>query len=227
MPLASFSTLQWSRTAKLQLAMGSMRLLCALAATAAALVAPPGRTQLAPRATTCRTALPNDVGLEDAFDGALSGLLDVLERASTNGAVADFGAAASAAADTFAAADPVVQAGAAAVALAGGAASVFRPPPKFPVIYGSWFGDKMSADMRSCISAGLRSGLTAMEVRTQALPNLDEAKFGTPTNERFQIECARALGLSSGPTKCRPVWKSARWRGGSTQSTRRCLRNCI
>ena len=204
-----------------------MRLLCALAATAAALVAPPGRTQSAPRTTTRRTALPNDVGLEDAFDGALSGLLDVLERASTNGAVADFGAAASAAADTFAAADPVVQAGAAAVALAGGAASVFRPPPKFPVIYGSWFGDKMSADMRACISAGLRSGLTAMEVRTQALPNLDEAKFGTPTNERFQIECARALGLSSGPTKCRPVWKSARWRGGSTQSTRRCLRNCI
>ena len=183
--------------------MGSMQLLCALAATAAALVAPPGRT------TTRLTnnALPNDVGLEDAFDGALSGLLDVLERASTNGAVADFGAAASAAADTFAAADPVVQAGAAAVALAGGAASVFRPPPKFPVIYGSWFGDKMSADMRSCISAGLRSGLTAMEVRTQALPNLDEAKFGTPTNERFQIECARSLGLSSGPTKCRPVWK--------------------
>ena len=111
------------------------------------------------------------------------------------------------AADTFAAADPVVQAGARLRALAGGAASVFRPPPKFPVIYGSWFGDKMSADMRSCISAGLRSGLTAMEVRTQALPNLDEAKFGTPTNERFQIECARSLGLSSGPTKCRPVWK--------------------
>ena len=46
-----------------------------------------------------------------------------------------------------------------------------------------------------------------MEVRTQALPNLDEAKFGTPTNERFQIECARSLGLSSGPTKSRPVWK--------------------
>ena len=179
--------------------MASMRLLCALAATAAALVAPPGRT------TTRLTnnALPSDIGLEDAFDG----LFDVLENAYTSGAVVDFTSAASAAADTFAAADPVVQAGAAAVALAGGAASVFRPPPKFPVIYGSWFGDKMSADMRTCISAGLRSGLTAMEVRTQALPNLDEAKFGTPTNERFQIECARSLGLSSGPTKCRPVWK--------------------
>ena len=36
-----------------------------------------------------------------------------------------------------------------AVALAGGAASVFRPPPKFPTIYSSWFGDKMSADMRT------------------------------------------------------------------------------
>ena len=152
----------------LQRVMGSMRLLCALAATAAALVAPPGRTQSAPRATTRRTALPNDVGLEDAFDGALSGLLDVLERANAGGAVADFGAAASAAADTFAAADPVVQAGAAAVALAGGAASVFRPPPKFPTIYSSWFGDKMSADMRTCISAALRSGLTAIEARTSA-----------------------------------------------------------
>ena len=147
----------------LQRAMCSMRLLCACAATAAALVAP------APRTTRLRTnALPNDIGLEDAFDGALSGLLDVLERASTNGAVADFGAAASAAADTFAAADPVVQAGAAAVALAGGAASVFRPPPKFPTIYSSWFGDKMSADMRTCISAALRSGLTAIEARTSA-----------------------------------------------------------
>ena len=207
----------------LQRIMGSMRLLCACAATAAALVAPPGRTQSAPRTTTRRTALPSDIGLEDAFDG----LFDVLENAYTSGAVVDFTSAASAAADTFAAADPVVQAGAAAVALAGGAASVFRPPPKFPTIYGSWFGDKMSADMRACISAGLRSGLTAMEVRTQALPNLDEAKFGTPTNEKFQIECARSLGLSSGPTKCRPVRKSARWRGGSTQSTRRRLRNCI
>ena len=204
--------------------MGSMRLLCALAATAAALVAPPGRTQSGPRTTRLtNNALPSDIGLEDAFDG----LFDVLENAYTSGAVVDFTSAASAAADTFAAADPVVQAGAAAVALAGGAASVFRPPPKFPTIYGSWFGDKMSADMRACISAGLRSGLTAMEVRTQALPNLDEAKFGTPTNEKFQIECARSLGLSSGPTKCRPVWKSARWRGGSTQSTRRRLRNCI
>ena len=201
-----------------------MRLLCALAATAAALVAPPGRKPAAPRTTRLqRNALPSDIGLEDAFDG----LFDVLENAYTSGAVVDFTSAASAAADTFAAADPVVQAGAAAVALAGGAASVFRPPPKFPVIYGSWFGDKMSADMRACISAGLRSGLTAMEVRTQALPNLDEAKFGTPTNEKFQIECARSLGLSSGPTKCRPVRKSARWRGGSTQSTRRRLRNCI
>ena len=28
-----------------------------------------------------------------------------------------------------------------------------------------------------------------------------QAKFGTPTNERFQIECARNLGLSSGPVK--------------------------
>ena len=43
--------------------------------------------------------------------------------------------------------------------------------------------------------------LICAQVRTQALPNLDEAKFGTPTNEKFQIECARALGLSSGPTK--------------------------
>ena len=32
-----------------------------------------------------------------------------------------------------------------------------------------------------------------MEVRTQALPNLDEAA-GTPTNERFQIECWVSLG---------------------------------
>ena len=158
--------------------------------------APPGRT------TTRLTnnALPSDIGLEDAFDG----LFDVLENAYTSGAVVDFTSAASAAADTFAAADPVVQAGAAAVALAGGAASVFRPlSPKFPTIYGSWFGDKMSADMRACISAGLRSGLTAMEVRTQALPNLDEAKFGTPTNERFQIECARSLG------RCRAGRRSA------------------
>ena len=128
--------------------------------------------------------------------------------------MADFGAAASAAADTFAAADPVVQAGAAAVALAGGAASVFRPPPKFPVIYGSWFGDKMSADMRSCISAGLRSGLTAMEVRTQALPNLDEAKFGTPTNERFRSSArgawaCRAGRRSAGPcgNLCSMAWR--------------------
>ena len=153
--LSSLSSLQSCETA----AMGSMRLLCALA-TAAALVAPPGRT------TTRLTnnALPSDIGLEDAFDG----LFDVLENAYTSGAVVDFTSAASAAADTFAAADPVVQAGAAAVALAGGAASVFRPPPKFPTIYGSWFGDKMSADMRACISAGLRSGLTAMEVRTSA-----------------------------------------------------------
>ena len=59
----------------------------------------------------------------------------------------------------------------------------------------------MSSDMRSCISAGLRSGLTAMEVRTQAIPNLDEAKFGTLTNEKFQIECAQKLGLSGGPVK--------------------------
>lgn len=163
------------------------------AATAAALVGPPGRTT-----TRLQTnALPNDIGLEDAFDG----LLDTLENVYSSGAAVDITSAASAAADTFAAADPVVQAGAAAVALAGGAASVFRPPPKFPAIYGSWFGDNMSADMRNCISAGLRSGLTAMEVRTQAVPNLDEAKFGTPTNERFQIECARSLGLSSGPTK--------------------------
>ena len=95
--------------------MVSMRLLCALAATAAALVAPPGRTQLAPRATTRRTALPNDVGLEDAFDGALSGLLDVLERASTNGAVADFGAAARGRRHVRGGGS-VVQAGAAAVA---------------------------------------------------------------------------------------------------------------
>ena len=74
--------------------MGSMRLLCALA-TAAALVAPPGRT------TTRLTnnALPSDIGLEDAFDG----LFDVLENAYTSGAVVDFTSAASAAADTFAA----------------------------------------------------------------------------------------------------------------------------
>ena len=75
--LSSLSSLQSCETA----AMGSMRLLCALA-TAAALVAPPGRT------TTRLTnnALPSDIGLEDAFDG----LFDVLENAYTSGAVVDF-----------------------------------------------------------------------------------------------------------------------------------------
>lgn len=173
---------------------GSYLLACA--ATCAALVAPPPKR----RTTRLNNAL-DDIGLDDAFGGALDGLFDVLQSAADAGSVVDFSSAVGAAAETFAAADPVLAAGAAAVALAGGAVSVLRPPPKFPTIYGSWFGDKMSSDMRSCIGAGLRSGLTAMEVRTQAIPNLDEAKFGTPTNEKFQIECAQKLGLSGGPVK--------------------------
>ena len=54
---------------------------------------------------------------------------------------------------------------------------------------------------------GFAEGLTAMRCG-QALPNLDEVKFGTPTTENFN-ECARSLGLSAG-RRSAPVWKSAR-----------------
>ena len=125
--------------------MASMRLLCACAATAAALVAP------APRTTRLRTNARYRA--TSASRTPSTALFDVLERASTSGAVVDFTPRRARRPTPSPRPTPSVQAGAAAVALAGGAASVFRPPPKFPTIYGSWFGDKMSADMRTCISA--------------------------------------------------------------------------
>ncbi|EGB06445.1 hypothetical protein AURANDRAFT_65647 [Aureococcus anophagefferens] len=108
--------------------------------------------------------------------------------------------------DALLLADPALAAGAAAAAAAAMAASRALPldgllgAPSFPKIYESWFGDDMAGAMRAGVGAGLRSGLQFMEVRTQPVPNLEEAKFGTPLNERFQIEVARNLGLSDGPS---------------------------
>ena len=116
------------------------------------------------------------------------------------------GAAMGLGADALLLADPAVAAGAAAAAAAAMAASRALPldgllgAPSFPKIYESWFGDDMAGAMRAGVGAGLRSGLQFMEVRTQPVPNLEEAKFGTPLNERFQIEVARNLGLSDGPS---------------------------
>lgn len=172
-----------------------------LVATATALVAP---TRTIIRQKKLITRNNDELGLADAWDGALDGVMDALvaglDAMGVDGAAMGLGA------DALLLADPAVAAGAAAAAAAAMAASRALPldgllgAPSFPKIYESWFGDDMAGAMRAGVGAGLRSGLQFMEVRTQPVPNLEEAKFGTPLNERFQIEVARNLGLSDGPS---------------------------
>ncbi|KAH8050741.1 DUF1995-containing protein [Aureococcus anophagefferens] len=180
-----------------------MRRLSAIAtlvATATALVAP---TRTAVRQKKLITRNNDELGLADAWDGALDGVMDALV-AGLDAMGVD--GAAMGVTDALLLADPALAAGAAAAAAAAMAASRALPldgllgAPSFPKIYESWFGDDMAGAMRAGVGAGLRSGLQFMEVRTQPVPNLEEAKFGTPLNERFQIEVARNLGLSDGPS---------------------------
>ena len=72
--------------------------------------------------------------------------------------------------------------------------------PSFPKLYGDWFGDGgLASSARASVASALRDGVTAMEVRVPALPNLDEAlvRAGTPLNERFQKETAASLGMTT------------------------------
>ena len=174
----------------------TVALSCAFGVASSFVAGPARRAPLAVRSN-------DELGLADAWDGALGGVMDALEAAATAMDVTGpLGVA-----DALLVGDPAVVAAAGAAAAAVAAASTSLPldglfgAPKFPRIYESWFGDDMASGMRAGIGAGLRSGLTAMEVRTQPVPNLEEAKFGTPLNERFQIEVARNLGLSNGPSE--------------------------
>uniref|UniRef100_A0A6V1RIV3 DUF1995 domain-containing protein n=1 Tax=Heterosigma akashiwo TaxID=2829 RepID=A0A6V1RIV3_HETAK len=67
---------------------------------------------------------------------------------------------------------------------------------ELPKFYDSWF--QKSGDLERAVAASVKAALgqhRCVEVYFDPVPNLDEVKFGTPTNQRFGIEIARDLGL--------------------------------
>lgn len=52
-------------------------------------------------------------------------------------------------------------------------------------MYGGYFDEQIAKQARTAISKAISAGKTNMEVQFPPVPNVEEAKFGTPLNQKF------------------------------------------
>jgi len=69
-----------------------------------------------------------------------------------------------------------------------------------PKMYGGYFDDQIAKQASSAISKAISAGKKNMEVQFPPVPNVEEAKFGTPLNQKFTTTVvARDLKALSKP----------------------------
>ncbi|CAN0061356.1 unnamed protein product [Heterosigma akashiwo] len=76
---------------------------------------------------------------------------------------------------------------------------------ELPKFYDSWF--QKSGDLERAVAASVKAALgqhRCVEVYFDPVPNLDEVKFGTPTNQRFGIEVGGGGGERAGRAAAAP-----------------------
>ena len=52
-------------------------------------------------------------------------------------------------------------------------------------MYGGYFDEQIAKQARTAISRAVSAGKRNMEVQFPSVPNVEEAKFGTPLNKKF------------------------------------------
>jgi hypothetical protein len=69
-----------------------------------------------------------------------------------------------------------------------------------PKMYNAYFDEQLSKQACAAISRAISAGIKNMEVQFPAVPNVEEAKFGTPMNQKFGTSIvARDLGIKYKP----------------------------
>mmetsp|Transcript_9310 Transcript_9310/g.12348 ORF Transcript_9310/g.12348 Transcript_9310/m.12348 type:complete len:293 (+) Transcript_9310:137-1015(+) len=68
-----------------------------------------------------------------------------------------------------------------------------------PKLYDGWMNGQIAKQARTAVSKAIQSGKTKIEVNFPAVPNVEEAKFGTPLNQKFGVNTvAKELGVPGG-----------------------------
>jgi len=68
-----------------------------------------------------------------------------------------------------------------------------------PKMYGGYFDEQIAKQASTAISKAISAGKLNMEVQFPAVPNVEEAKFGTPLNQKFgSTLVARDLKINGG-----------------------------
>lgn len=68
-----------------------------------------------------------------------------------------------------------------------------------PKMYNAYFDEQISKQACAAISRAISVGIKKMEVQFPPVPNVEEAKFGTPMNQKFGTSIvARDLGITGG-----------------------------
>eukprot|EP00522_Entomoneis_paludosa_P014548 CAMPEP_0172442206 /NCGR_PEP_ID=MMETSP1065-20121228/2672_1 /TAXON_ID=265537 /ORGANISM="Amphiprora paludosa, Strain CCMP125" /LENGTH=263 /DNA_ID=CAMNT_0013191973 /DNA_START=10 /DNA_END=801 /DNA_ORIENTATION=+ len=68
-----------------------------------------------------------------------------------------------------------------------------------PKLYDGWMNGQIAKQARTAVSKAIASGKTKIEVNFPPVPNVEEARFGTPLNQQFGTSVvARQLGVPGG-----------------------------
>lgn len=68
-----------------------------------------------------------------------------------------------------------------------------------PKMYGGYFDEQIAKQASTALSKAISAGKTNMEIQFPAVPNVEEAKFGTPLNQKFgKTLVAKDLGIKGG-----------------------------
>ena len=68
-----------------------------------------------------------------------------------------------------------------------------------PKMYGGYFDEQIAKQASTAVSKAISAGKKNMEVQFPAVPNVEEAKFGTPLNLKFTKSLvARDLKIKGG-----------------------------
>jgi hypothetical protein len=70
---------------------------------------------------------------------------------------------------------------------------------EIPVFYKSWMDDRIAKQAATAVQKAISAGHKKIEVNFPSVPNVEEAKFGTPLNQKFgQSIVAKDLNVKGG-----------------------------